>query len=227
MTLTILLLGGFNVTLGLALSICTGHGPPGFREAWQALTGEVYPNEQPVDEFAELDALPVEELLDDGHLAGVRHDGLADHAESIEGEPEDADAYLARGWTRVRRGDLDAAITDYTKAIDLEPDHAEACCHRGVAYTRKGELSLALDDYHQAIELEPSYAKAFYNRGLIRMIQDAVDDALADLSQALRLDPRYARAYRGRALAYERKGETARAMADLEQARQLGSSRQH
>ncbi len=60
----IIFLGVLNVSLGLALSIYTGHGPPGFRETWEMFTGDLWATEEPVDEIAELAAVPLEQLLD-------------------------------------------------------------------------------------------------------------------------------------------------------------------
>ena len=83
------------------------------------------------------------------HWKGFRW-GLAQFTEAIEDDPEDANAYKARGDVHFLIGNYDEAIADYSKAIELNPDDKDAYRSRGTAYVAKGDETIALADLEKA-----------------------------------------------------------------------------
>jgi tetratricopeptide (TPR) repeat protein len=48
-------------------------------------------------------------------------EALADYASALELRPDDAFAYISRGWLHEKQGRLDLAKLDYEKAASLQP----------------------------------------------------------------------------------------------------------
>ena len=63
---------------------------------------------------------------------------ITDYTRSIESNPNDVTAYLARGTANLKAFAFDSAIADFTKAIELKPNNDSAYTHRGTAHYEKG-----------------------------------------------------------------------------------------
>ena len=89
---------------------------------------------------------------------------------------KDADAYAARAYEWLGKGDRDRALEDYDRAVRLEPGRAAFLNGRGFAWHMKGIEDedrptcedRALSDYAEAIRIDPKYASAINNRAWIR-----------------------------------------------------------
>ena len=79
---------------------------------------------------------------------------IVDYNKVIELSPENAMAYLGRGWVFYIRKNYAAAISDYDKAIKLNPKDSVAYYNRGVTYEKMGESGKAAEDYQKTIELD-------------------------------------------------------------------------
>ena len=83
------------------------------------------------------------------HWKGLRW-GLAQFDKAIEDDPEDAEAYKARGNVLFLMGKYDEAIAEYSKAIELNPNDMDAYRSRGTAYVAKNDDMCALADLEKA-----------------------------------------------------------------------------
>ena len=92
-------------------------------------------------------------------------------AETIEQQPENADAYYNRGLANAELGKTEAAIEDYSESIRLEPKDAEAPYNRGLAYLRTEKYEYAVRDFSEVIRIQPRNAEAHVYRGIGRLYQ--------------------------------------------------------
>lgn len=148
---------------------------------------------------------------------------IADYGALIELDPQDAIAFVDRGWTFYEQALHDRAIGDYTAALRLKPDYALAYNNRCVAYLDKKLYEQAIDDCSRSIELnlEPKLHWPYRNRGLAHGKQGDHDRAIEDFTAAIRIDPQYAEAYVGRGWSYSRKGLYEQATQDYTTALQI------
>lgn len=101
-------------------------------------------------------------LVNRGILQMIRHrDTLADadFDAAIQAEQGLADAYLNKGFLRLRNGDGRAALPLLQSGIDRGARRqALAIFARGVAYEQMGDFSAAYADLRRAQQLEPRWA---------------------------------------------------------------------
>jgi tetratricopeptide (TPR) repeat protein len=76
----------------------------------------------------------------------------ADYNQSIQLQPDDADAFTGRCYVYFKEGQFDQAIADLNESIQLMPDDADAFYNRGNAYSSKGEYDNAIADFTSAIQ---------------------------------------------------------------------------
>lgn len=89
---------------------------------------------------------------------------IEDYTQSLEINPEFADAYYDRGNAKFQLHDYKGAIIDYTKAIKILPEFAEAYFDRGTArlfFTQ--DISGAIDDHTKAVKIDPQLANKHRN----------------------------------------------------------------
>ncbi|MCY4552978.1 MAG: tetratricopeptide repeat protein [Candidatus Poribacteria bacterium] len=143
------------------------------------------------------------------------------YSHAIDLNPDNADAYINRGATYIKKGKHDLAIENCNKAIQLRPDYALTYSNRGVAYDKKGEHDLAISDYDKAIELKPNYADAYNNRGNAYGNKGEHDRAIIDYTKAIELNSEFADAYHNRGVAYYSKNDFDQAITDYTKAIEL------
>jgi tetratricopeptide (TPR) repeat protein len=80
---------------------------------------------------------------------------VADYTEVIKRTPDDAKAYVDRGWIYVLKDDLDHAMDDFAKALTIHENDASALVGRGLVKSRKGHPTDGSADITLAIKLEP------------------------------------------------------------------------
>ncbi|MEZ6062123.1 MAG: tetratricopeptide repeat protein [Planctomycetaceae bacterium] len=86
----------------------------------------------------------------------VKQQAMADLDKAIQDDPENADAWYARGFARLSHSDaILPAIGDFTRAIELKPNFARAYLMRGRAYESLGDNGKARIDREKALELDP------------------------------------------------------------------------
>jgi ankyrin repeat protein len=156
---------------------------------------------------------------------------LADYADALRNNPNDADIYKKRGLEFLNKGFFDQAIADYTQFIQLKPDDVEAYKYRGMAYSQKTEClqsrginysqieeydQAAIDDFNQVLKLTPDDAVIYGLRGETYLEKTEYDKAIADFNEAIRLKPNEYLDYFSRGMAYWKLRQNDQAKRDLE-----------
>jgi tetratricopeptide (TPR) repeat protein len=104
-------------------------------------------------------------------------------------------AYLRRGETYRRRGDLDAAARDFRKAATIDPSATHPLEALGDVLYQLQRYGNAADTFAQCLRLDDRSARISYKLALSRHRDGDVDAALTAVNQAVRLDDRMADAY--------------------------------
>jgi tetratricopeptide (TPR) repeat protein len=140
---------------------------------------------------------------------------LIDHW-TLRGSVPTQDAYLARGNSWRRLGNMDHALEDYTSAIRFDPTNVPAYESRGMTYVQKGDSAHAIADFTSAVRLSPDDPDVLFLRGYA--YQTVVHDprrAIADYTAALRLKPDDVGPMAQRAFSYRAIGDYPHAIADF------------
>jgi len=135
--------------------------------------------------------------------------------ETLKINPEDAFAYLNRGYINSLRKKNSLAMQDYNKAIELKQDYAIAYGNRGYIYKQLEKYDLALADYNKALDMNPQLINIYINRGIIHKIKGDYVRAIADYNKALNFDPENIHALGNRGFAFRRQGELDSALNDF------------
>ena len=101
----------------------------------------------------------------------------------------DADALIAAGESKLKRGEIDAAIIDLRQAVAVDPASSRAQTRLGGALLLKQQNAAAIDAFRAAITLSANNADAFIGMAIAYL--HGGDDALARaaLEEAKRIDP--------------------------------------
>ena len=116
--------------------------------------------DQKVSDAAEMQTIETADQNDDSKMTQVdpdlKQEARAAFDKAIEDDPQNPEAYFARGFNILSDGNqMDAAIVDFNKAIELNPKYARAYLMRGRAYEELGDKDHAKADRDKALELEP------------------------------------------------------------------------
>jgi len=149
-----------------------------------------------------------------------------DFDKAIELDPNNVDAYIARGYVDLDDydGDSNPAIADFDKAIELGTKRSLAFYGRAAAYQDQGEYDRAIADYTKTIALKPEQSTAYSGRADSYAGKGEYDRAIVDYHKAIELSPKWGPYYGDRELAYEKKGERDKAIADFRKALELDPS---
>ena len=101
-------------------------------------------------------------------------------ANTVPVEPTSMEGLFERADHRMRRGDLDGAITDYTKIIEHDPQNSNAYYQRGRSLGALGYTEAAVEDLNQAIH----WAR-LNSLGRLRDFSGELSTTLATLKQDL------------------------------------------
>jgi tetratricopeptide (TPR) repeat protein len=165
--------------------------------------------------------LSARQWLERGLSASDPDEKLRCYSQSIELNPEFADAFVCLGVVQLLEDNYDGAVTDFTEAIRLKPDFALAFLNRGIARRNKGDLDGALQDYDEAIRLKPDTNNAFAIRAFVRYKKGDMDGAIRDYDEAIRLKPDSTEAVYDRGVLRHYKGDMDGAIEDLTEAIRL------
>jgi tetratricopeptide (TPR) repeat protein len=145
---------------------------------------------------------------------------IAAYDRSIELDPDNSQAYFARGNAYRLKGEQGRAFIDLNEAIRLDPKNANALNLRGAIFSIKGDHDRALADTNAAIFLSPE-SSAYTTRGFVYNNKNEPDLAIADLNEAIRLNSKNALAYNNRGISYEKKNQLQKALNDYKSAVQI------
>lgn len=115
--------------------------------------------------------------------------------QSLEINPNQADAHNIAGDAHYLTGQFELASHDYSRAVALNPADAKAHFDCGNALKMAGLDDEALASYRRAIKLKPDYADAYHNCGVILREKKQFEAALEYFNQAINNKPDYVEAY--------------------------------
>jgi tetratricopeptide (TPR) repeat protein len=112
---------------------------------------------------------------------------LKDFQETIDRQPDHADAWNNLGMAQLSLGYLPEALAAFDRALEsaMGPLRAIVLHNRGTARHLQGNLPAALTDFDQALAIAPDQLPTVVSRGKVRMESGALDGALADFDGAL------------------------------------------
>lgn len=100
--------------------------------------------------------------------------------------------HVNRGILRLRRGQIETAITDFDRAITLDPDQPEAYLNKGAALLRRENAGEAMNLFTIALERNTTRpALAHYGRGVANESLGNISAAYRDYTAASRIDPNW------------------------------------
>lgn len=121
---------------------------------------------------------------------GFHHDSLeqwelADrsYTKALSVNPDSAIVYSNRGYSRILRGDVDAALPDLVKAVDLDPGLEIARINLRIALAWKGRYREALLGVR-----DRKMGSAFNNVGYVALMRGDRETAETYLREAMKLD---------------------------------------
>jgi tetratricopeptide (TPR) repeat protein len=104
-------------------------------------------------------------------------------------------AYLKRGDTYRRRGDLNAALRDYQMAVELDPAAVKPLERLGDVQAGLSRFDAAVDAYRGYVALDDGSPQVFYKLALTLYRDGQPGIALEPLRRAITLDERFAGAH--------------------------------
>ena len=99
----------------------------------------------------------------------------------ITADPNNAEAYLQRGYYKDLLTDFDGALSDIDKYLSLKPDEASVYKSRAKVNYERGDLKQALIDINKAIELKPDFQEAISDRSTLYYKTGDYEACKADL----------------------------------------------
>jgi tetratricopeptide (TPR) repeat protein len=152
------------------------------------------------------------------HELHEENEALDDLNEVLRLRPDYVPALVARGQTRLARGDPLGAISDLTRALESGDAPTRVYFLRAAARERTGDPDGARRDTAEGLQRSPSDALSWVARGMARLAKEPAG-ALADFDEALEVDARCRAALEDRAhVLAERLGRTEDAIQALDRA---------
>jgi tetratricopeptide (TPR) repeat protein len=147
-------------------------------------------------------------LQGDVYLPSQRLDETIEgYSRQIAADPDNLEAYFARGNRHYELKRYQEAIADYEQVIRLQPNHAIAHFNQGVSYYRANNSEEAEVSFNAAIALtlvsdpqSPLLAMFYNNLGILQRDQLPIDQASSVFLEAIKVDPNYALPYYNRGL---------------------------
>ena len=117
----------------------------------------------------------------------LTENGVKQFTEEIAANPNDADAYMERGWAYSQLERNVEAVQDLSKAIAINPKSSDAYCKRAWIYNTMGLNQKAVQDATVAIKLDPQNWDAYDARAQAYSCTGHKRDAEHDGEKSLRL----------------------------------------
>lgn len=116
---------------------------------------------------------------------------LREYLESVQTDPQLAEAHYNLGVAFAARGQLDRAVSAFKEALDHNPALYEAHFSLGRCYQRLDDAGRAYIHYQQACEARPQAAEPRYYMGLMHQSHGAHEMAQRCFTEALRVEPTF------------------------------------
>jgi tetratricopeptide (TPR) repeat protein len=132
--------------------------------------------------------------------------------------PQCARAHNNLGYTYVKQGIPNEAISEYKKALAIKPRNVKALYNLGSAYDKKGDFDNAILKLQEALALKPRYAKAHHKMGSVYSKKGMLGEAVSEYKKALTIKPRDAKAHYNLGNVYHKKGDFDNAISEYKRA---------
>lgn len=119
------------------------------------------------------------------------------HNKKEKYDPQEVDAYVAKGIDAYEDGDLDAARAAFQRGLELNPDSFRCMQNLCFIQEAQGDLTNALATAQRALALNPTYDGAVYNLAYLLEKSGLPDDAgrmyekFRSMAQAYPYDPQH------------------------------------
>jgi tetratricopeptide (TPR) repeat protein len=140
---------------------------------------------------------------------------------AVSAVPNDAEAWLGRGLSRIAQGDLIGGAHDLEQARALAPGQSAPLVALADLDVARGERAQAIDRYRAALLLEPAHAVAWLKLGNALMRSSDYSGAKAAYESAVKHDGKLAAAHNGLGAARMALGDNDGALAALSTAVKL------
>ena len=114
---------------------------------------------------------------------------MADFAEAIRLDPDNVDAWRARGLLQLLQGDNEAALADMLEIIERQPENVVARRAAAESLANLERFDEALEHLNKAIELQPDAAAGYTLRARLHAQAENTDAAIEDLDRAVKIEP--------------------------------------
>ncbi len=155
------------------------------------------------------------------HAQNDQEQALQHIQQTLEVDPNSAEAHYGLGLSLASQGRLDDAIEELERGVELEPDLIEAQKDLGRIYLMRGKISQATDHLRLALETYPDYVEAHYYLGEAMRKKKDDSRAAAHFEDALQVDPEYAQARVALAELLQQQGRLPEAVAQYRRALQI------
>jgi WD40 repeat protein/tetratricopeptide (TPR) repeat protein/tRNA A-37 threonylcarbamoyl transferase component Bud32 len=137
-------------------------------------------------------------------------------------DPSDAEAWLDRGWLRLRAWDMRGALADLEHGVRLRPEDDEALYLLAGAYLSAGEPAAAISTLDAYLRRRADDLEAREMRGFAALDLGRFADAVADFTTVLAKDAGRRRAREGRVQAHVGLKQRPQAIEDLQWMERVG-----
>ena len=135
--------------------------------------------------------------------------------------PDDHEAWYARGLTLSVLGRKEEAVQSYDRAVAINPNYHEAWYARGLALDDLGRKEEAVQSYDKAVDIKPDYHAAWFNRGLALDDLGRKEEAVQSYNKALDIKPDKHEAWVRRGVVLTYLGRYEEALQSFDQALQI------
>lgn len=109
---------------------------------------------------------------------------IASFNEAIALDAALGNAWLGRGLSRIRKGDIEAGRQDIQVAATVEPQRAAFRSYLGKAFSHTGDNQRATNELTLAMKLDPNDPTAWLYSALIKQQENRINEAVKDFEEA-------------------------------------------
>jgi Flp pilus assembly protein TadD len=184
---------GVSLNNALALARQAAAASPDFGFAWERVAelefsfGRTGPAMTALDRSLALSPRNAEALALKGFLLAAQNrtaDALVWFNRAVAADSALGNAWLGRGLSRIRRGDLNGGRQDLLTAAALEPQRAALRSYLGKAYADAGDFPHATRELRLAQELDTNDPTAWLYSALLNQERSRINDAIGDLEKS-------------------------------------------
>jgi len=100
------------------------------------------------------------------------------------------EAYLLRGRTLLKMGDVKSADEDASYLMEHDGENEDALMLKAQVEKAKGEMDEAINYYNKVVDVNPFAIEAYRERGNVKLEKGDKDGATEDMQKVLELDPK-------------------------------------